>query len=1750
VLAADRESQERFSGHGSALAQAYNHLILPLANSRDKRTQIEWGRRDFMHRFGRLPEAMWLPETAVDLETLELMAERGMKFAILDQRQAHRVRRLDGKEPTRAHEAWLDVSGVQIDPTLPYKLNLPSGRAIALFFYDGAISQAVAFGGLLDSGENLADRLVSAFHDERDGPQLAHIATDGETYGHHRPYGDMALAYALHRLESSGSAQVTNYGEFLEKFPPRHEVQIYENTSWSCIHGVERWRSDCGCRSGNYPHWNQGWRGPLREALDWLRDAIAPRWEEAAGDLLADPWQARDDYIDIILDLDRSPESRERFFAQHAARGLGEAEKVRVLKLLELQRHAMLMYTSCGWFFDDISGLEAVQVIQYAGRALQLAADSIGDDLERPFLERLERSHSNIPEHANGRRIYEKWVKPSLADLAQVAAHYAISSLFEDYGTQTNIYCYDVEREDHCLLSAGQIRLALGRATVTSRVTGESRRFTFGVLHLGDHNVSGGVCEYSSSEEYEALVGSVSEAIEHADLPQAIRAIDDRFGSSSYSLRHLFRDEQRKILSSVLNSSLEEAESLYRQVYEQQMPTMRLLAEVGVSPPRSWHAAAEMVVNARLRRALGAEEVDPAEVAALVDESRRWNVALDQAGLAYALERNLERLFDGIQADPADCERRRQLSQALEAAHRLPFPVSLWKVQNDYYELWRQGPSARREWAARSADGPHAWLRSFATLGEMLGFQMTEMGDSRIEKALEVFAYGEGAVTHRRVPRATYRLQLNRAFTLADARNIVPYLRDLGISDLYASPLLRAGADSDHGYDVTDHSQINPALGGQEAFDTLAAELAALDMGLILDVVPNHMGIGDSSNYWWQDVLENGPSSAYSSYFDIEWYPVKPELQNRVLLPILGEQYGKALESGRFRLQYEEGAFFVSYGATRLPLAPETYGAILGHQLESLKGVMGEEHEHVLELESILTALSYLPGQTDLEPERVEERRREKEVIKRRIDSLYRNSPYIRAAIETTIVSFNGRVGEPRSFDRLDDLLRAQAFRPAFWRVAAEEINYRRFFDVNELAAIRVEIPAVFQATHDLVLRLLAERKATGLRIDHPDGLWNPRRYFRHLQESYLCYHIRHTLGEEIDTDELSQAATAWLESRLEKSGSQHIPWPLYVVAEKILSRNESLPADWAVDGTTGYDFLAAVNGLFVDPAHRDDLDRCYRRFIGKETAFASLAAYGKRTIMLASLASEVDALAHRLERITSRNRLYRDFTLNGLALAIREVIAALPVYRTYIDQEEPASPHGQEYVEAAVAEVRRHGRPAAPAILDFLRDTLLLRNLDDFPLEERSGLIDWVMRFQQVTGPVMAKGVEDTAFYRYNRLVSLNEVGCHPDHFGLSVAEFHRQNQERLRQWPHSLLATSTHDTKRSEDVRARISVLSELPEEWEAAVTNWSQLNSAHKAEVDGSPAPERNDEYLLYQTLIGAWPEEDLTPESLASFRTRIAAYMNKATKEAKARTSWINANEQYDAAVQSFVQRLLAEGDNPFLEAFRPLQRRVAFFGRLNSLSQTLLKLASPGVPDFYQGTELWDFSLVDPDNRRPVDYQLRQTLLADMKKRATAKAAGLSALASELLASSADGRIKLYLTSRVLAFRRENGQLFAEGTYEPIEVQGEKADHVVAFARRLGDEGVLVIAPRLVAGLTKGEERFPLGFELWGNTTLALPTGWGGHRFRNLLTGQVVPAGQKSQGEKSSGATLAVAEVLSSFPVALLVLESSDHQRSP
>ncbi|MGH9868833.1 MAG: DUF3536 domain-containing protein [Candidatus Polarisedimenticolia bacterium] len=715
ILEADRESRGRFGGHGGAIAQVYNHMILPLASRRDKQTQVLWGIQDFVHRFGRRPEGMWLPETAADTESLEVLAQQGMRFTILAPSQARRVRK-------RAARTWHDVSDGRIDPTCAYEARLPSGRRMAIFFYDGPASRGVAFEGLLANGETLAKRLTGLFRDDRSWEQLASIATDGETYGHHHRHGDMALAYALHHIESRVGmidahdlARLTVFGEYLERHPPAHQVEIHEPSAWSCVHGVGRWARDCGCSSGGHPEWNQRWRQPLREALDWLRDELASPWERRARELLKDPWQARDGYIEVVLD--RSAGSKARFLRRHARRELLEHERVEAFRLMEMQRHLMLMYTSCGWFFDELSGIETTQVIQYAARAVQLAHQALEIDLEPAFKQHLARAHGNIPEQGDGARIYESFVRPAMLDLPQVGAHYAISSLFEDYPAEARLHGYTARREEKVVMKAGGARLLVGRARITSVVTGESQWLSFGVLHMGDHNLRAGVTSEMSDEANQRLLREAGERFDAGDLPDVIRILGAHFDGAGYSLRSLFRDEQRKVLDRILGKVLTDAEAGLRVIYERHVPLLRFLGELNFPAPSALRAAADFVVNATLRRAFEQEELDLERIDALLESAARERVSLDGASLGYAMSRSLRRLIARLRDEPSNMELLRTLEAAAGLVGRLPFEVDTRRVQNLYYDML-QGVQPRY----RERTDPQAvdWIAHFTSLGDRL----------------------------------------------------------------------------------------------------------------------------------------------------------------------------------------------------------------------------------------------------------------------------------------------------------------------------------------------------------------------------------------------------------------------------------------------------------------------------------------------------------------------------------------------------------------------------------------------------------------------------------------------------------------------------------------------------------------------------------------------------------------------------------------------------------------------------------------------------------------------------------------------------------------------------------------------------------------------------------------------------------------------------------------------------------------------
>jgi (1->4)-alpha-D-glucan 1-alpha-D-glucosylmutase len=961
----------------------------------------------------------------------------------------------------------------------------------------------------------------------------------------------------------------------------------------------------------------------------------------------------------------------------------------------------------------------------------------------------------------------------------------------------------------------------------------------------------------------------------------------------------------------------------------------------------------------------------------------------------------------------------------------------------------------------------------------------------------------------RRVPSATYRLQFNADFTFDDASELVPYLHELGISHCYASPYLRARSGSPHGYDIVDHNTLNPEIGNAESFERFVRVLQEHGMGHILDLVPNHMGVGGNDNAWWLDVLENGPASAFASFFDIDWRPVKEELRGKILVPLLGDHYGRILDAGelQFKFDAQRGEFSVYYYEHRFPIDPGTYPRILEHRLDQLKARLAEDDPHLLELQSLVTAFGHLPPREEVSPERLEERRRDKEVHKRHLAALCEQSEEVTGYLAALVDEFNGQEYLPRSHDLLHDLLEAQAYRLAYWRVASDDINYRRFFDINDLAGLRMEEPEVFDVTHRYVFELLGAGKLDGLRIDHPDGLYDPKGYFRHLCRTMPL------------PDEAASGAP-------DETG-RHSP-PAYLVVEKILAAYEHLPQDWPVDGTTGYDFANTLNGLFVYPASEQEHDRIYARFVGYRFDFDELLYERKKLAIRIQLSSELTVLANMLDYIAETSRYTRDFTLNGLRDALIEVVASFPVYRTYVTGEQ-VSTEDRRYVDWAIAQAKKRTPAGETTIFDFVR-SILLDGVNDPDDGHRLRATRFVMKFQQYTAPVMAKALEDTAFYIYNRLVSLNEVGGDPRRFGVSVAAFHRNNLDRAQHWPHAMTATSTHDAKRSEDVRARIDAISEMPTEWQHHIARWSRSNRSRKMWVDGVPAPSRNDEYLIYQTLLGAWPLEESDPAMLECFRERMKDYVLKAVREAKVHTSWVNANAGYEEATARFVEQILSTPEqSAFLNDFIPFQRKVARFGLLNSLSQTLLKLASPGVPDTYQGMELWQFHLVDPDNRRRVDYGRHRALLNEVKEQF--EHAERRKLLHELQANMEDGRAKLLLTWQTLQLRRQWPELLVEGEYIPLTCGGQHAEHLCAFARRRADTLLLTVAPRWFARLTGGNPTLPLPAEIWTGTHVDLsPLGEPGD-FTDILGGRhFSPAHGR----------LEAADLFSDFPVALLL----------
>jgi (1->4)-alpha-D-glucan 1-alpha-D-glucosylmutase len=1017
----------------------------------------------------------------------------------------------------------------------------------------------------------------------------------------------------------------------------------------------------------------------------------------------------------------------------------------------------------------------------------------------------------------------------------------------------------------------------------------------------------------------------------------------------------------------------------------------------------------------------------------------------------------------------------------------------------------------------------------------------------------------------RYVPVSTYRLQVHRDFPFRAAEEVASYLAGLGVGACYTSPYFTAEPGSTHGYDICNHNEINPELGGTAAHARFVMRLQELDLGHIVDFVPNHMGIGVGLNAWWREVLENGPSAPAARFFDIDWTPAKAELHAKLLLPILGDQYGKVLESGDLKLAFNDGVLLIKYYEHELPVNPRQAPRVYRRAVEPLTQALGTDNPQLHEFLSIISSLENMPAYTEQDAEQIAARQREKEVARARLTRLVTESPIIRDHIESVVREVNGQPGRPESFDALHELLESQAYRLAYWRTASHEINYRRFFDVNTLAGLRVEDPEVFASTHKLLGELIANGSIGGIRVDHPDGLFDPSKYFSMLQEL-----AGRALG-------------------LAPDPSSSEPWrPIYIVAEKILSGHEPLPARWAVHGTSGYNFLNELNGLFVNSTQVRRMLRNYAKLTGRLDSFDDVLYDSKRLIMETAMASELNVLAHALDRIGESNRRSRDFTLDSLRDAIAEVIACFPVYRTYVD-ERSWTPEDRGVVVQAVGRARRRNPAMESSLFDFLLEVILTRapsegsngsageRREGYPpanADEARERVHFAMKLQQYTGPVQAKGLEDTAFYRYNLLLSLNEVGGDPERFGRRVDEFHRFCIERLRTWPYEMLATATHDTKLGEDTRARINAISEVPEDWARNVSRWMRINRAQRAMVDGEPAPDRNDEYRFYQLLTGVWPSrvetEGAQPDhDRDDIVERLKGAMTKSVKEAKLHTSWLTPNDAYENAVIRFVERVLSgAGGTRFLTQFLPFQQRVALLGAVNSLAQTALKIGAPGVPDFYQGTELWDFNLVDPDNRRPVDFAIRRDYLAELQPLLAVESDARVPRIVALLDEWRDGRIKLVLTLAGLQLRRELPDLFLSGDYVPLSAEITVNADVVAFARTRGEDAVIVVVPRLVAPLVYpdlfersasartseppqqgppdprgqrpvGDQRpresaFPIGGAAWMTSRIILPDALGDRLYRHVVTGaEIRPV--------SSGAQhwVFVGQLFETLPVAIL-----------
>ncbi len=987
-----------------------------------------------------------------------------------------------------------------------------------------------------------------------------------------------------------------------------------------------------------------------------------------------------------------------------------------------------------------------------------------------------------------------------------------------------------------------------------------------------------------------------------------------------------------------------------------------------------------------------------------------------------------------------------------------------------------------------------------------------------------------------RIPVSTYRVQMHKDFTFADATHMLDYLRQLGIGDFYSSPIFEARPGSMHGYDVTRHDRLNPELGGDAGFADFSAALKERGLGLLLDIVPNHMGVGNETK-WWQDVLENGHASEYANYFDIDWDPLKPELKNKLLLPILGGQYGDELEAKHIQVTIEEGKPYIQVFDHRMPVAPRTIPMIffpgaLGNMppLPTGTDAMPED------LYELLRSLSHIPPHESTDPGLRAQRTKQLQELLPKLRKLL-GSTENKSFIEKSLATINGVEGQMSSFDMLHELLEAQPYRLALWRTSGEEINYRRFFDVNDLVGLRMENDKVFAATHCLIRKMLAEKSVTGLRIDHCDGLYNPEQYLVDLQRLYVASQCE---GADVQADADETGIERRVVDGLKGYDWQKTKGPLYVVVEKILEPGEYMPTRWAVHGTSGYDFVYFGNSIFIQSANEEKFDEIFAKAIGHHSSYwtdpAEIVYRSKLQVMQNSLASEVHVLANMLTKIAAADRHARDFTGKILETAIRETIACFPVYRTYIDEKGEYSARDRNFIEDAIRHARRRNPDIDASAFHFLRDRLFLYKRGAETPEALAEQLRFALKFQQLTGPVMAKGVEDTTFYVYNRFDSANEVGGSAESFGIPLSLLHKSNQERLKLSPATMLTTSTHDTKRSEDVRNRLNVLSEMPDVWAKHVESWQKMNAAHKGTLeDNRTAPDGNEEYLLYQTIVGAWPWIFEGSESPQAYLERLKAYITKALSEAKVNLSWLSPDQAYVDAVHAFLTAILQPDKSgkptAFVQSLEALMPHLRIFGAVNSLAQLVLKATSPGVPDFYQGSDMWDLSLVDPDNRRPVDYQKRQTYLTAMQQQASTSS-GTAELIKQLTADLSDGRIKLWATHRTLQLRQQKKDIFQHGNYQAVQADEAHRENLIGFVRSsAAGDAVISLLPRFSYSLMSGSAALPLG-SAWQDASVSLPQ-LGGKQLRNIFTDEKLTVGKDG--------TLLLRDVFATFPVALLTI---------